>query len=289
MRHRLVALILALGLAAPLSAETLSHISTFFWPSETINGVSGLEMSTDGARFAAVSDLGWYLSGTFKRQDGRITGVTLEQFSPLLGQDGLPVAARRVGDWSDAEGLAIAPDGTHFIVFERWMRAARYVAPDAAADFIKDHPDFRSYPENRQLEATALAPDGTLYAFAEKPARRSGDFPVYVLRENGWSIEGAIAPEGGFSITGADFGPDGRLFLLERKLILGLWWQSQIRVFDAPRGSGQVLWRSNPGAFYNLEGIAVWQGADGLRLTVISDNNRRRSEPTQIVEFRLTE
>ena len=37
----------------------------------------------------------------------------------------------------------------------------------------------------------------------------------------------------------------------------------------------------------NLEGLAVWQAADGLRLTMISDDNFRWFQRTEIVEYRV--
>ena len=41
--------------------------------------------------------------------------LEIERLEALYGQNGYPVSARRVGDWSDAEGLAIAPDGTAWV------------------------------------------------------------------------------------------------------------------------------------------------------------------------------
>ena len=287
MRASLVALTLALS--PPAYAEALQHIGTFTWASETINGVSGLEVSDDGTTFLAVSDKGWFLEGTFKRTGTVISGVKLEALRPILGMDGLPVSARRVGDWSDAEGLASNGSDGFFVTFERWSRAAKYDSPTAAATFIKDHPTFYDFRNNRQLEAAAMSPDGRLHVFSEEALPSYGAFPVYVFTSEGWEITGTIEAMNRFGIVGADFGPDGRLYLLERKLVLGRWWQSRIRVFDVPEGRGEVLWTSRRGEFFNLEGIAAWSDEDGIRLTLVSDNNQRQSEPTQFVEFRLTE
>ena len=147
-------------------ADTLMHVGTFEWHSEAIVGLSGLEVSEDGLTFFAVSDRGWFLSGQFERAADQISGVILQKFLPILGNDGLPVAARRVGDWSDAEGLAIAADGTLWISFERWAHVSRFDAPELTGHWIMDHPSFSEYKDNRQLEALAIHPDGTLYTFA---------------------------------------------------------------------------------------------------------------------------
>ena len=134
-----------------------------------------------------------------------------------------------------------------------------------------------------------MSPDGRLHVFSEEALPAYGAFPVYVFASEGWEITGTIEAMNRFGIVGADFGPDGRLYLLERKLVLGRWWQSRIRVFDVPEGRGKVLWTSRRGEYFNLEGIAAWSDEDGIRLTLVSDNNQRQSEPTQFVEFRLTE
>jgi hypothetical protein len=274
------------GFAA--QADTMEHIGTFDWPSSSIVGLSGLEVSDDGQSFYAVSDQGWFLSGTLQRDPEVITGVDLLSYLPILDGDGLPVAARRSGDLSDAEGLAVAADGSYWISFERWARVARYQSPTSKAEWIEDHPSFFDYADNRQLEALALAPDGHLYTFPEKPL--SEGFPIYKLTDAKWDIVGHIPDKNGFSVVGADFAANGDMYLLERKLVLGLWWQSRVRRLNVEDPDGaEVLWTSARGQFDNVEGIAVWEDAIGLRFTMISDDNSDPDEPTQIIEFRLVD
>lgn len=267
-------------------ADTLRHIGTFEWPTEVIVGLSGLEVSEDGLAFSAIGDRGWYLSGNFDRDGAQIVGLDIQKHLPILGNNGLPVSARRTGDWADAEGLAIAPDGTHWISFERWAHVSRFEAPELTGQWIKDHPTFSDYRDNRQLEALAIHPDGTLYTFPERPL--DDGFPIYQLDDGAWSIAGVIPEQDRFSIVGADFDDAGQLYLLERKLIFGLWWQSRVRrlQIDAP-SSIEVLWTSGRGEYFNLEGIAVWQDAQGPRITIVSDNNSDPNEVTQFVEFRV--
>jgi hypothetical protein len=269
-------------------ADTLSHVGTFEWPTEAIVGLSGLEVSEDGLKFFAVGDKGWYIAGEFDRSGDRIVGLRIEKYLPILGNDGLPVSARRIGDWSDAEGLAIAPDGTHWISFERWAHVSRYDAPELAGQWIKDHPSFSDYRDNRQLEALAIHPNGTLYTFPERPL--NGAFPIYRLDAEAWSVSGEIPERDGFSIVGADFDSDGQLYLLERKLVLGLWWQNRVRRLQVESPSSyEILWTGDRGEYYNLEGIAVWRDEIGGRITMVSDNNADPQETTQFVEFRLEE
>ena len=285
MRAGLVAVTLALG--SPVAAGELAHIGTYEWPTESVVGLSGIEVAADGTSFAAVGDRGWWIEGRFQREDDRIIGLEIERFLPILGVDGMPVAARRVGDWSDAEGLAIAQDGTNWVSFERYARAWSYASPTSVAKWTQDHPDFRTWADNRQLEALAVDADGAFYTFPENPGPEG--FPVYRHDGGGWNIVGHLPDSDRFSIVGADFDDTGALWILERKLAFFWWWQNRIRRVDISNLSAEIMWTGTRGQFHNLEGIAVWRDDTGLRLTLVSDDNASAREETQFVEFRLTE
>jgi hypothetical protein len=272
--------------AAQAAAEALVQTDTFILKSRSLVGLSALELSDDGVDFTMLSDQGWYLSGRFLREEGRLSGLEIERYLPILGQDGRPVAARRIGDWSDAEGLAIGADGEMYVAFERWTRVMRYEGPEDTGTLIPPHPTFADYAQNRQLESVALHPDGTLYAFSESPLEAG--FALYRLTENGWEVTGYLPQTNRYAIVGADFDTEGRLFLLERRHLLGVLWQNRVRLLDvdAP-DTVRTLWTSGMGDFDNLEGLAVWQDASGTRVTLVSDNNGMSSEITQFLEFEL--
>lgn len=287
MRTDIVALTFALVAGPAVSAE-LVPIGKFDWDMELIVGLSGLEVAEDGKRFWAVGDRGFWLSGELERQDDSISGVRVMSIEPLKGTNGYPVAARRVGDRSDAEGLAIADDGTAWVSFERWARVWRYEGGlGETPNGIPDHPTFRDHAENWELEALALSPDGSLYTFSEKPFLEG--FPIYRLENGTWVIDGYLPENDLFGIVGADFDANGDLYILERKLIVGLWWQNRIRRVRLDGSLDEVLWTGERGEYLNLEGIAVWPDGEGLRITLVSDNNGDLDDPTQFVEFRLTE
>ena len=91
-----------------------------------------------------------------------------------------------------------------------------------------------------------------------------------------------------FAIVGADFDATGQLYLLERRLFLGLWWQNRIRRIDPQDLSrDEILWTGRLGEYNNLEGISIWYDESGLRMTLVSDNNGNKKELTQFVEYRL--
>jgi len=183
-----------------------------------------------------------------------ITDVTLDYITALSGIDGLPVASRRIGDWSDAEGLAIGSNGRHWVSFERWARVAGYDGLGGKEITTKSHTSFADYKENQQLEALAIAPDGTLYAFAE--AALEDGFAIYKYDGAAWAIDGYLPKS-------------------NRRVVFG----------ETP--SDDVLWTSGSGDFDNLEGIAVWPEGDGLRITMVADNNAEDHEITQFVELKV--
>lgn len=148
MRTRFISLIVALALPFAVHAETLEFIGQFDLETESVVGISGIEVSDDGMLFTTVSDQGWWFSGAFERDGERITGLVDTSIQPILGGDGTPAAARRVGDWSDAEGLAMHPDGRTWVSFERWARVARFEGASGKAYFIKDHPTFYDHADN---------------------------------------------------------------------------------------------------------------------------------------------
>lgn len=289
MRRRPVALIAGLLLApVAASADTLEPDGFFDWASESVSGVSGLEVAADGTGFVAVSDGGWWIEGSFERSGGRISGVAALRVEPIIGQDGLPVAARRVGDWSDAEGLAIGADGSAWVSFERWAHVWHFARPFGRAEWIRDHPTFYDHADNWQLEAVAVDPDGVVYTISEKPFAQG--FPVYRLGPDDlWTIETYLPEADVFAIVGADFDADGALYLLERKLVVGLWWQNRIRRIRLDGSEDAVLWTGERGEYGNLEGISVWRDGAETRLTLVSDNNGSGAEATQFVEFRLSD
>ncbi len=143
---------------------------------------------------------------------------------------------------------------------------------------------------NSGLEALAIDTAGDLYAIPERSGTEARPFPVYRFRDGAWSQPFAIPRRPPHLPVAADFGPDGRLYLLERHFA-GLAFQSRVRVFtleDDQIVQEQTLIDTLPGQHDNLEGMAVWQDAAGrIRLTMISDDNFNFFQRTEIVEYAL--
>ena len=283
------ALILVL---APAAAQAeAEYLGTTSWRSHDprLGGMSALEVSADGKRFTALSDRGSWTVGQFSRDaEGRITRIEADALRLLqgAGQDGLPKGR------ADSEGLALAPDGTAYVSFEGATRVLRYADLAGPAENLPDARAFRKLPKNAALEALAIAPDGTLYTLPEGRLETQEPIPVWRLRKGQWERAFTIPKVGRFLPVAADFGPDGRLYILERQFDGLAGFASRVRrvaVKGPTKGQPETVLQTELGTHFNLEGMALWRDAQGLRLTLIADDNFKFFLTTQIVEYRITE
>ena len=147
---------------------------------------------------------------------------------------------------------------------------------------------FSDLQHNSSLEALAIGADGALYTLPERSGLATRPFPVYRLQDSVWDIPFHIPRRGAFLISGADIGPDGLFYVLERDFV-GVGFRSRVRRFALDGTDEELILQTGVRTHDNLEGISVWQGASGLRMTLISDDNFRGFQQTQIVEYRLTD
>ena len=277
--------LLALIGAGPAWAEA-RLVGTYVWdiPDDTFGGFSGIEVTPDGSGFTALSDRGSYVRGTFTRQGGMITDVQAGPVTRLADSEGAPLPHPR----NDSEGLAIAADGQTYVSFESIHRIRVFPTLDSPSGLLPAHPDFDAMQRNSSLEALAIGPDGALYTLPERSGAVQRPFPVYRYRDGTWDQPFAIPRRGAFLIVGADVGPDGRFYVLERDFT-GFGFRSRVRRFDMTGGNEERLFETRTGTHDNLEGIAVWQDGTHLRLTLIADDNFRFFQRTEIVEYELTD
>lgn len=288
---RWLALCLGLLAAAPAGAGA-EYTGRFIWTmkDDAFGGLSGIELSPDGGSFTAIGDRGIILTGRLSRGEQGITGVSVGPILPLRDAGNRPLPRRA----ADAEGLAIAADGTLYISFEGDHRVMAFARPGGPGRSLPRHPDFTQLQGNSGLEALAIDGDGALWAVPERSGEWDRPFPVFRYRRGGWDRPFDLPRRGRYLPVGADFGPDGRFYLLERDfagVLRGV--SSRVRAFrfDAQglAAEEQVL-VTDYGRFDNLEAIGVWRGADGaLRLTLLSDDNFNALQRTEFVEFRLRE
>lgn len=289
------------GSASPTSPP--GFLGAVVWQSDDpqFGGVSAIEM-LDDSHFLAILDRGGWVRGQILRDaDGHATAVTSGPVGRLKATGDAPLKKNR----ADSEGMAIGPDGAVHVSFETAARVLRYDRIDGPAINLPLHADFRGFQRNAGLEALAIDATGTLFAIPERTGKgpRRGlwsryqgsddgkPFPVYRLRGTVWDQPFTLPRQGAFVPTAADFGPDGRLYVLERTFHGLAGFGSRVRSFaltDTALQDERTLLESSAGFHDNLEGLSVWRDAQGtIRLTMVSDNNFNLLQRTEIVEYRL--
>lgn len=252
----------------------------------SFGGFSAIHVAADGLTFLALSDRSLFFEGQLVR-DGAGHPNAVE-FGPAHALKNTAGNALR-GDAADSEGLAVTAEGGIFVSFEADVRVAGYDRIDAPATMMPANLAFTYLPVNGALEALAVDASGTLYAVPERPAP-AALLPVYVFRQGAWRAPMSLPWPDRFRAVAADIGPDGRFYLLERRFHGLRGFSSRIRRFDVgPDGfsAGMTLLQTSPGLHDNLEGLSVWRARDGLRATMISDDNFFALQRSEIVEYRL--
>jgi hypothetical protein len=271
------------------SAQTLEQLSQTVWreDAELFGGFSALEVREGGTRMVALSDRGNAAFAMLERDErGVLIGARLERIVRLKRPSGGPL--RRYFD--DSEGLTRSEDGL-YVSFEGIDRVALYPELTARPRPRPRYPAFEAFSVNGGLEALATLGDGTLLALTEAETPADKTHQAFLWDGDNWSQPFSLPGDGIFKPVGADLGPDGRLYVLERAFSLLSGFRVRIRSFEVtPAGfeDEHMLLIGGPNAYDNAEGIDLWQTADGeTRLTLISDDNFNLLQRTLISEFRL--
>ncbi|MEX0306387.1 MAG: esterase-like activity of phytase family protein [Ruegeria sp.] len=290
-RRSAVQLITALLLAGPVWAveiKTASLLGSYAWRNNAkwFGGFSAIHVSENGQHMIAVSDRSKLVTARIERDGDKIIDVQILDHWPILSSRGATLS----GLAGDSEGLAIASDGSLYISFEGIHRVVHYTAPDAKARVLPRPEAFLSLDQNGSLEALAIDDRGRLYTLAEKNRTVQGAIPVYRWDGSRWSAPFVLPARGKFLPVAADFGPDGRLYILERAVSL-TGFRSRLRRWvvddDVPQ-AGEVLFETGTGTHDNLEGLSVWRDLEGrLRATMVSDDNFFALQRTELVEYLL--
>ena len=291
-RRPVVALTLAILLAPPVAADqpAAEYLGTWIWETGVpgLYGFSAIEVSDHGGAFTVIGDAGQVVRGRIHREAGRIAGLRQWTFTMLHGTAGASLERHL----RDSEGLAIAADGRAHVSFEQVHRVWVYDDLEGPARPLPIHPGFRAFPKNGGLEALAIDEAGALYAVPERSGGLTEPFPVFRYRDGAWDIPFTIERRGEFLPVGADFGPDGLFYLLERRFLGIFGLQTRVRRFAIDGetiGQEETLIATPPWTHDNLEGISVWRDENGdIRLTMISDDNGRAPlQQTEFVEYRI--
>ena len=268
-------------------AGTAEHLSTYRWQiaQEWFGGFSGLELSADGTKLVTISDRGQLVSADIQREDGVIVGIGNVGHGKVLNHKGeSPFPAHR----RDGEGLAQLADGTLIVSFEGRHRVEAFEDPEATPTLFPRGDWFKKMSGNAGLEALAVDPSETLFVMPESPFRHPEIIQVFTLKGQEWPLAFTLTRDLKFKPVGADFGPDGRLYVLERGFN-GIGFRTRARSFHVDENGAsdeKLLFRNGIGGHDNLEGISVWRDSEGrIRLTMISDDNFRLIQRTELVEY----
>ena len=163
-------ILFALGFAsAALAAGAngpIVHHTQLDWDNDTpwFGGLSGVEMRADGKQMTVISDRGRIMVADLARDAlGTLTGLEVIHSVALRDQKGAVMDKPH----ADAEGLAIAPDGSIFISYEGQHRIARTNLADGTTEQIIAPPQGALLRENAGFEALAVDAEGSLYALPE--------------------------------------------------------------------------------------------------------------------------
>lgn len=269
-----------------------------------IGGFSSLAVLHGGASLLTISDNSLMLAASIRRDaagrpvglaDARVRGLT------VAGANG----PRPVHD-GDSESFDLLP-GTSLAAVSFEVEPRVYVGQFGTDGFIGPMAPValpastKTLRRTKGLESLAAVPsssglDGTMVILAERAE-------LHATTENqpGWLIGGTkpvmfrVHRTDDYDLTDAKFGPDGRLYVLERFYSLLGGIGARIRRFDATDIAGGALLdgetifeASLADQIDNMEGLSIWTNAAGDTIvSLISDNNRSILERTLYLEFRL--
>jgi hypothetical protein len=261
------------------------HVTNWQVAHPDFGGFSAIELTADGRSFLALTDRGIVFAGVLDRfADGWIASVQAQPPIALSDENGRSLHEDR----NDTEGLALGSDGGFLVSLEGPAEVVEYAKLGAVARSLPRMPAWKLLGANAGFEALAVDPSGGVLVLPE-PAQ-DNFYASQEYRAAHWVAGRPIRASNGFSAVGADFGPDGRLYLLERQFAFPGGFAARLRRFSKDSPDGEVVWSSPLGRHGNLEGLSVWMDpAHGLTATMISDDNFLSLLQTDLIEIKITD
>ena len=259
-------------------------------------GLSSIRVLPGGERLVAVTDEGSWLSARLVERDGRLHGVEGVEMGPLLDPDGTVPEGK---DSRDAESLALLPDGSFVVGFEREHRLLRYPSgtgrPDGVPVPVPAPPGLEKAAFNGGIEALVVLRGGELFALTEFWIE--GDHVVGWTggpdrwKRLGLRFEGALRPSDAAALPRGDVLVLERAYNPERGVVnvrLRQVGHSFVRPGSALAGR-LVAEFAPPLLLDNYEGIAVVPDRRGeVHVYLASDDNFSRAQQrTLLLKFAL--
>jgi len=244
-------------------------------------GLSGVDLGPLGLSGLVISDRGDLFAMTLERSpDGALQDIDIDHIVGLRA----PGTDRTS---FDAEGLVVKGQQNVVLSLEQPSRVIAVDPTSKTKTPLPVFPNLQIARENKGLEALALDDEGRLLALPEVVPSGATGFPIFRLQSNQWHPIGILPKLGPFAVVGADFGPDGQLYVLERAFSV-LGFRTRIRRVQITEtvGPADIILQSHVAQYDNMEGIAVWRDHLGVtRVLLVSDDNFLATQETEFLEF----
>jgi hypothetical protein len=258
-------------------------------------GLSALHLAPD-LTVTFVSDLARFAEATLTLDEGlRPRALTLTRAGLLRDGAGRPLPRGYAGD---AESLALLPDGTWLVGFERWHRIRRYRDLGGPGEYVEAPPGLDRAAANAGLESLAVLADGRWLAIAEDLAlpEAPGLTAAWLGGPGHWMPLAWRLGREMYPVDAAPL-PDGGVLVLERGFSLFGGFSSRlVRVPGAAlaaAGPGTVLEGEEilrfapPLPLDNFEGASVVEHRGRRLLALVSDDNENRLQRSMLLLFEL--
>lgn len=259
-------------------------------PVKGFGGLSGLVRLGPGA-FLAVTDRANWVNLDLDLQEGHLKGVTNVRLTPMVDGNG----DRLQGGGIDAEDLTRDPVlGSLWISFEADHRIWQVNEPGGGPVASFRHPEWEQFSVNTGLEALARDEKGRLWAIREASGDQSLPFPVYIRDRDRWLTKFLPRPSEHL-VTGADFGPDGWMYVTERDFSFTGGFNFRLRRVkwgegDTPMAEETLIELPSSSAIDNIEGVAVWhEGGGETLIMLVSDDNLFLLQRNVVALFALSD
>lgn len=244
------------------------------------HGLSDLELLPDG-RFISVSDEGDLVKGRLVLDaQKRLTGLADVTLAPIMGPTGQPLSGGKAD--SDAESLALWPNGDLMVGFERNHRIWLYPANGGPPRRVPS--PTAPFPENDGMEALALAPAAGADAYL---TGREDTRETWICRlSRGCTPNFTIGGGGPVSLVAARALPGGRWAFVLRDFVPAVGNTIWLLITDDRGQRLDHLEIKRPATVDNIEGLATQPRPDGsVRFYLLSDDNFSNSQRTLLLAF----